>query len=158
MKRTIIAMLGILIFSAALTSAQTADAYDTKTTNDGLLDPSRFSIHHSVSFGMVGSSSSKVKSQSLYSTMLQYQFAAPVTVNLNFGFPLHSTFSQNANLSGENVSSMAYFESMPLDFSLTWKPSNSMMLRFSMVRQPAEQSLWNSNSPFFRPNLMSPGW
>lgn len=99
-------IIGIL-FAAALVFGQNEQSY--KSTNDsvggGFLDPSRFSIHHSLSFGMGAAGGSSLQSQSLYSTMLTYRFSQPVTLNLNFGFPLFSTFSSTQNLTAQNIRS-----------------------------------------------------
>ena len=118
--------------------AQDEDAYrtDDKSEKTGLLDPSRFSYQQSLSFGMMsGSGISNLKSQSLYNTMLQYKMAAPVTLNLNFGLPIHSTLSSAQNLTTDNLQSLDYFKSIPFDFSLTWQPSEKMMMRFSVARE-----------------------
>src|SRR5512141_950562 len=91
----IIAALAVSLFS------QTKDAYEQsgdKSNAGGLLDPQKLSIHHSLSFGMGTSSMSSMQSQGLYSTMLTYQFSQPVTLHLNFGFPLFSSFSPYQNL------------------------------------------------------------
>jgi hypothetical protein len=89
-------------------------------------------------FGMLsGGGSSSIQSQSFYSTMLQYRFAAPVTLNLNFGLPIHSTFSPYQNLTGENMQSLNYFKNIPFDVSLTWQPSERFFFNFSIVNYPS---------------------
>lgn len=133
MKKTLI-LLACLLVSAF---GQSKDDYETNEgqAGTGLLDPSRLSIQHSLSFGMSsGSSISDLKSQSLYSTMIQYHFSAPVTLNLNFGLPIFSTYSSAHNLTTSNLQSMEYFKSIPFDVSLTWKPSQNTMLRLSVMR------------------------
>lgn len=120
--------------------AQTVDAYnegDDSETKSGLLDPSRFSMHHSVSFGMMGAKGQSLQSQSLATTMLQYKFSEPLTLNLDFGFPLHSTLRQEANLNRSNVESMDYFRNMPLAASLTWQPNPRLMMRLSVLKNTA---------------------
>jgi hypothetical protein len=144
-----------LIFSV---TAQTKDAYDTgEKQNTGLLDPSRLTVNHSLSFGMGSSSGlSSMKSQSMYSTMLQYSFVAPVTLQLNFGLPIHSTFNASQNMNMQNMRSMDYFNSMPFDFRLTWQPTNNTNFTLSISKMNAYDyysgyygnSMWNRH-PFF---------
>ncbi|MBD3344099.1 MAG: hypothetical protein GF401_03450 [Chitinivibrionales bacterium] len=131
---TALLLLSLLAFSL---SAQTEDAYNTEGSGSGgLLDPNRLKINHSISFGAAGSNVNSIKSQSLYSTMLEYKFVQPVTVNLNFGFPIHSTFSSASNLNAENIQSTDYFRNMPVNFSLTWNPNENFLMRFSVIREP----------------------
>jgi hypothetical protein len=113
-------------------------ARDSSSKILGIIDPARLSVSHSMNVGVVGGSgSSRLQSQSLYSTMLRYRFAAPVTLNLNFGLPIHSTFSPYQNLTGENMQSLNYFKNIPFDVSLTWKPSERFFFNFSVVNSPA---------------------
>jgi len=133
-----IRMLAIFLCCIAV-SAQDKDAYQAEGESAGartsLLDPSRFSINHSLSFGaMSGSGFNSLQSQSLYSTMMQYRFAAPVTLNLNFGLPIHSTFSQSQNLTGSNIQSLDYFKSIPFEMSLNWKPTGNTNLQFTIAK------------------------
>jgi spore coat protein U-like protein len=125
---------------AATAVAQTEQAYEQSEgeVSRSILDPSRFSISHSLSFGMSSASGSDLKSQSLYSTMIAYRFAKPVTLNLNFGLPIHSTYSSGRNLTMENIESLEYFKNMPFDVSMTWQPRDNMLLRLSVTRQSVE--------------------
>ncbi len=88
---------------------------------------------------MSGSGASGLKSQSLYSTMMQYRFNAPVTLNLNFGLPIHSTFSPSRNLSAGNLQSLDYFKSMPIEMSLYWQPSKNTLFQLSV-----QKSSWDN--------------
>lgn len=130
----------LIIVFASILFAQTKDAYETgdggSEGKKGLLDPTRFSMQNSVSFGMASSGLSKndLKSQSLYSTMFQYRFNAPVTVNLNFGLPIHSTVSSAHNLNLNNVQSLDYFKSMPVSGSITWRPMQNVILQLNVER------------------------
>lgn len=137
MKKLILVM-ALSIFSPYAV-AQTADDYGDNHQTASLLDPSRLTVQNSVSFGAAGSGSSSLKSQSLYSTMMQYQFSSPVTMNLNFSLPLHSTFSPSQNMTSENMQSLEYFKSMPWDVSLTWRPLQSMQMKLSVVHQTESQ-------------------
>jgi hypothetical protein len=156
------ALAAAIILGISLSAfAQSADAYkdeSSASTSKGLLDPSRLTIHHSLSFGMASTSTdiNSVKSQSLYTTMLQYKFAAPVTMNLNLGFPIYSTFSPYQNLNQTNLSSAQYFKNMPLDFALTWKPSNNFMMQLNVVRDP-QMSGFSLYSQHYSPYLL-PDW
>lgn len=150
MKRFVVM---ILCAAAVSTFAQSQSAYDQDESSSdsstlSLLDPSRLSVNHMMSFGMGGSQLSSLKSQSLYSTMLQYRFDAPLVLNLNFSLPIHSTWNMNQNLSRENLESLEYFRNIPFDVSLTWKPAENLFFSFSMANQ--------ANS-FYRYNGMFPG-
>jgi hypothetical protein len=117
--------------------AQTKDAFnDDDSQKSGLIDTKRLSIHHSLNFGMGTSNGSSMQSQGIYSTLLSYQFSKPVTLNLNFGFPLFSSFSQYGNLNQQNISSLDYFKNMPVDVALSWKPASNLMLQLNIVRNP----------------------
>lgn len=127
-------------------SAQDKDAYTNSSDQKGntLFDPSRFSIQHSLSFGMASASGvSNLKSQSLYSTMLQYKFTAPVTVNLNFSLPIHSTFSSGQSLTPDNISSLQYFKNVPFNFSLNWQPTQNLQFHFNFSRITASSYFWD---------------
>ncbi|MBN1130707.1 MAG: hypothetical protein JXA71_17090 [Chitinispirillaceae bacterium] len=130
-----------ILSSSLLVAAQTQDAYNSgenaEKPSPGLLDPSRFDISHSMSFGMAsGTGSASLQSQSFYSTMMQYRFTAPVTLNLNFAMPIHSTWSQHQNLSSDNLQSLDYFKNMPFDVSLSWKPSDRFQFNLSIMHNP----------------------
>lgn len=152
MKKRILALIFCGTVSVVSVQAQTEAAYETSSlggaNTSALLDPSRFSIHHGLNFGMSSDGSSGLKSQSLYTTMLQYRFHAPVTLNLNFGFPLHSTYDYGMNLNEETVTSTEYFRSMPLDFSLTWQPTQNMMMRVRVERNTTSTYQHRSMIPF----------
>jgi len=138
MKKTYF-FLCLAVLCAPVVSQTTADYGATKSDSSklfGLLDPARLSVSHSMSLGMMSGGSSSIQSQSFYSTMLQYRFAAPVTLNLNFSLPIHSTFSPYQNLSGENMQSLNYFKNIPFDVSFTWKPSERFFFNFSVVNYP----------------------
>ncbi len=144
MSRNAIIML-VCLFAISV-SAQDKDAYSTSSEQKGnsLFDPSRLSIQHSLSFGMASASGvSDLKSQSLYSTMLQYKFSAPVTINLNFSLPIHSTFSSAQNLTPNNLSSLEYFKSMPFNFSLNWQPTQNMLFHINISRITANSYFWD---------------
>jgi hypothetical protein len=135
----------------ALALGQDAQSY--KSTGDslkgGLLDPSRFSLHHSLSMGMATATGSSLQSQGLYSTLLTYKFSQPLTLNLNFGFPLFSTFSPGQNLSAQNIKSADYFKNMPIEASLSWKPADNMLFQLSVIRAPGNYYYDNCYSPFW---------
>ncbi len=146
-----------IVANSFISSAQTADDYKsiTPSNGSGLLDTSRFSIHHALSFGMVGSQGIKTQSSSMYSTLMSYKFAVPVTLNLNFGMPLYSTFNPAQNLNAQTLNSADYFKSMPFDVSLTWKPRENMLMRFSVIK--SDQSLF-LNQPLFGLNSTHSNW
>lgn len=126
----------LLVSMVSWGTAQTKDAYEsTEKSKGGLLDPSRLTVNHSLSFGMGSNSGiSSFKTQSMYGTMLQYSFVAPVTLNLNFALPIHSTFNSTQNLNMTNLRSADYFNSIPFDFSMTWKPSENTNFTLSISK------------------------
>jgi hypothetical protein len=132
---------------AALGFSQSEDAYSTggdEKKGGGLFDPSRFSIHNSLSFGAMSSTgNSGLQSQSLYTTMMRYQFAAPVTLNLNFGLPIHSTITSAQNLTSGNLQSLDYFKSMPIEMSLSWQPTQNTLLQLNFIKAPAGGYFYN---------------
>ena len=155
MKKHLITIAAMLLLMTAIpATAQSADAYagggdhsfplvptapagiDAPAASAGLLDPSRFSVSHSMSFMAGGTQMSNVQSQSVYSTMFQYKFNAPVVLSLNFDMPIHSTFNQYSNFNQDNLQSFDYFRNMPVDASIAWMPSERFMMRFSVLRMP----------------------
>lgn len=153
-----------LTLSASVVFAQSQDAYDKKsgdstTSGKGLFDPSRFSISRSMSFGMMSNSTamSNMQSASFYSTSLQYKFVAPVTVNLNFALPIHSSFSKYQNFSTDNMQSLEYFKNMPFDVSLCWQPSKNFHFIFSIVKA-AGDGYYNSSIDPMRISPFSTRW
>ena len=136
-----------IIVSLSLAHGQTADAYEKKDDEKGagLLDPSRFSMRHAAAFGMSsGSGSNGLQSQSLYMTMLQYQFSKPVTLNLNFGLPIHSTYNDAQNLTRDNIESAEYLKNMPFSASMTWQPSDNFTMRLTVARDTYSTSYLTS--------------
>jgi len=134
-------VLFIISFSTVI-AAQNKDAFNSPNQSEttSFLDPSKFSVNHSMSFGMAsGTNWGGIKSQSLYSTMMQYKFSEPVTLNLNFSLPIYSSFSSAQNLTGNNLESMEYFQNVPFDVSLTWKVRKNMLMQFSVIRSTPDQ-------------------
>jgi hypothetical protein len=152
MKKIICLFVGIaLLCMVNIAFSQTVEAYEDKTeeSKTGLLDPSRFSVNHSVSFGMASSSQySGLKSQSLYTTMMTYKFSKPVTLDLNFGLPIHSTFSSAHNLNQENLQSMDYFKNMPLSAFVTWQPTENLAIQVGVMRNTGAAYYHNPYSLF----------
>ncbi len=158
MKKNILYLSLLAVLSIVYISfSQTVDAYEdnSKEEKKGLFDPSKFSINHSVSFGMSSSSqTSGLKSQSLYTTMMTYKFSKPVTLNLNFGLPIHSTYNSGNNLNYNNIQSLDYFKNMPLSASVTWQPSEKFTLQVSFMQNAGGYSNNGYYSPFY--NGMTP--
>jgi len=127
----------IICLLSTILIAQNKDAYESSPNGKSILglDLSRLTVHNSLSFGaMSGGGYSNLQSQSLYTTMMRYQFTAPVTLNLNFSLPIHSSFSSMQNLTTSNLQSLDYFRSMPLEMSLTWQPTKNMNLEFTVIK------------------------
>ncbi len=155
--------LTLALVAAVPLFAQSVDAYDLGggsgfgggDSATGLLDPSRLKVSHSMSFMAGGSSVADVKSQSIYSTMLQYKFNAPVVLSLNFNMPIHSTFNRYNNLTSDNLSSLDYFRNMPIDASVTWMPKENLMFRVSVIKMPETGYFYNG---LYAPNRFYRGW
>lgn len=148
-------ILGITVFCLG----QTIESFEStdSETKKGLFDPSRFSINHSVSFGMSSSTQTKgLKSQSLYSSMMTYKFSQPLTLNLNFSLPIHSTYSPEFNLNQRNIESLEYFKSLPFDASIHWQPSENFSMSFSISRNVYDYSYINPYSLFYGQPFMRP--
>ena len=158
-------MIGRMVFvvfcAAVAVFPQNKDDYQTTDgqKSGSLLDPSRFSVRNSVSFGALSSSGvNGLQTQSMYATMLQYKFAAPVTLNLNFALPIHSTFDQSRNLTQNNLQSLDYFKSMPIEASLSWQPTQNTLFQLSVMKGSSNylndyygmyRSPWDGFSPGF---------
>jgi len=162
-RSTLALTLALAFVVAVPLFAQSVDAYDLGggsgfgggDSATGLLDPSRLKVSHSMSFMAGGSSAADVKSQSIYSTMLQYKFNAPVVLSLNFNMPIHSTFNKYNNLTSDNLSSLDYFRNMPIDASVTWMPKENLMFRVSVIKMPETGYFYNG---LYAPNRFYRGW
>lgn len=153
MKRMVCVLSALFCLTAAsFCAAQTVDGYDTDNKNTGksLLDPSRFTFHHMVSFGMSSSSqSSGLKSQGLYTTMMTYQISRPLTLDLNFSLPLFSSYNSSQNLNMQNLQSLDYFKNMPWDATLTWQPRENFAVQLSISKNYYMYPYYDS--PFYSP-------
>jgi len=147
LKKFILAAL----FAALCVSAQDKSAYSSGESEqkNGPIDVSKLLVSHSLTFGMGSSFGSSLQSQSMYNTMLAYQFALPVTVTLNFGLPIYSSFSPSQNLTASNLTSAEYFKNMPIDLSLSWKPLNNLFFQLNVVRNPQYDYFSGMYSPFY---------
>lgn len=147
-------IMGVLLLAFVnITYSQTLEGYEEteEEQGKGLFDPSRLTVRHALSFGAFSSSNiSGLKSQSLYTTMMTYQFSKPVTFNFNVGLPIHSTFSSEMNLNPDNIQSLDYFQNIPFDASLLWQPSENFAMQVRVIRNTGYYSPFMSNyySPF----------
>lgn len=152
--RTLIALAIFTFVGVNAVSAQTTAAYKQQTSSiGGLFDPAKFSMNQMVSFGMVASGSSSLKSQSLYTTMMQYKVAEPLTLRLNFSLPIHSTANAAQNLTPTNIESAEYFKNMPFDASLSWQPYNNLLMQVRVVR--TVQTVADPLSPFINDYILN---
>lgn len=132
---TLFAILLICTTAFSQTEAAYEDGEGEKRLK--LFDKERLTVNHSLSFGMSSSPvTDGLMSQSLYTTMLKYQFSKPVTVKLNFGLPIHNTFDTQTSLNSDNIKSADYFRNIPFDASITWKPTERLMMHISVMRDP----------------------
>jgi len=161
MIKRAVATIALTFAFASPLFAQSVDAYDlggsyaVGDSSVGLLDPSRLKVSHSMSFMAGGSGTSDVRSQSLYSTMIQYKFNAPVVLSLNFNMPIHSTFNKYGNFTSDNLSSLDYFRNMPIDASIAWMPAQNLLFRVSVIKQPEAGYFYNG---LYAPDRFYRGW
>jgi hypothetical protein len=140
------------VLAASAAFGQDKNSYAASGESDqrsGPIDVSRLMVNHSLTLGMGTSFGSSLQSQSMYNTMLTYQFASPVTMSLNFGLPIYSTFSSAQNLTAKNLTSAQYFKSMPIDLSLSWKPLSNLFFQVNVVRNPQNDYFSGMYSPFY---------
>lgn len=138
-KRNIATVALLLLTGTYSIMSQTAAAYDDGENDKKLklFDRERLTVNHSLSFGMSSSSATDgLMSQSLYTTMLKYQFSKPVTVKLNFGLPIHNTYDTQTSFNVDNIESADYFRNIPFDASITWQPSERFQMHISVMRDP----------------------
>jgi len=147
--RNILLIILVALIGAFAQDKNSYNSSDSSGQKGGLIDLSKLSVHHSLNFGMGTSFGSPLQSQSIFNTMLTYQFNQPITLNLNFGLPIYSTFSSAQNLTDKNLSSAEYFKSMPIDVSLSWKPSNNLFFQINVVRNPQYDLFSGPYSPFY---------
>jgi len=130
------AFIWIILSAVSFVFAQTEQAYqsDEKAEGSSFFDPSRLKVNHATSFAMSTGGAMGPNSESLYSTMLEYNFVAPVTVRLNFSLPIHSTYSSSMNFTSQNLTSTEYFQSIPFDAQVLWQPRENVSVLFSFSR------------------------
>jgi hypothetical protein len=151
MKTMCIKIAITLLYIITIAVGQTVDAYDKDEKSEGksFFDPSKLTINHAFSFGMSSSSAySGLKHQSLYTTMMTYQFSNPVTLNLNFSLPIHSTYASEFNLNADNIQSLEYFKNIPFDAHLRWQPNEKFAVQLSVIRNTGAYPFY---SPFYSP-------
>lgn len=165
-KHIIIVMMVAFLWTSGF--SQTEEAYNTASTSEDevkTLDLSRLKVNQSLSFGMAsGSGESGLKSQSLYSTLLTYQFSKPLTMQVSFDLPIHSTFNSGHNLSAGNIKSKEYFQNIPFSAAIQWQPSKNFMMmlkvsRNTSVNDQSNNGFWGNRysmgSPFYNPFLFN---
>ena len=159
-KKYILIFIGVVLLSITSRAiGQGVEAFDKSDNEKGksFFDPSRLTVNHALSFGMFSTAqTSGLKSQSLYTTMMTYKFSQPVTLNVNFGFPIHSTFSSEMNFNPDNIESLEYFKNMPIDASLLWQPSEKFAMMIRVIRNPAYNSPYSSS--YFSPYGFLGNW
>ena len=104
---------------------------------DGLIGIKKLTVNHMLSFEAgTGSWNGGVATQGMYTTMLTYRFSRPVTLNLDFGFPIMSSWNSSQNFNAKNIQSLEYFRNMPINMSMTWQPRDNLLFQFSVVHAP----------------------
>jgi len=108
----------------------------------GILDPSRFSMSHSISMSYFSVGEGGV-SQSLYLNTMTYQIASPLMLRVQWGlqsFPYNSIAKDNPAFKSGFILSNA---------ELKYKPSDKFEMKFQFSQSP--YSMYNRyryNSPF----------
>ena len=92
-----------------------------------LLDPSRLTIQHNLSFGISSGSGGSLM-QNLYTTKLGYKLSDPVTLTFLLGFQ-NTQFSGNQALPGNLNSFLG-------GFALDYRPRRDIHLHFEMLHSP----------------------
>ncbi len=97
------------------------------------LDPTRFSINHTVSMGFSSQGGSSLM-QSLYATNISYKLSNPLTLSIMLG-------AQNSrfNYGGEPVS----YNDLIGGFTLDYRPSRDIFFRLAFYRNP--NRMWNED-------------
>jgi hypothetical protein len=160
MRKSVI-LLVVWVFAGAVGAiAQTQQAYEQEKKNTGLLDLSKLTVHRSASFGMSTASfnSNDIKSQGLYTTMLQYQFSKPLTLNVSFGLPLFSSYNSRSNLTPENLKSADYFKNMPFEGTLTWQANDKMLMQVTIARYTGASNYFSNPTMGFGRYGFRDGW
>ncbi|MDP8238728.1 MAG: hypothetical protein P9X24_06540 [Candidatus Hatepunaea meridiana] len=96
----------------------------------GLLDPSRLTVQHNLSFGVTSGNGSSLM-QSLYMTKLGYKLSDPLTLTLLLGV-------QNNRYSG-NLAIPNDFSSPVGGFAIDYRPRKNIYFRLEMVQAPGLQ-------------------
>ncbi len=109
-----------------------------------LLDPSRLTIQHNLSFGISSGSGGSIM-QNLYATKLGYKLSDPVTLTFLLGFQ-NSQFSGNRALPGD-------FNSFFGGFALDYRPRRDIHLHFEMLQSPGYLYLTNPYFDYVSPTL-----
>ena len=116
-------------------SQQSVSEWLTKpaSTSLGLIDPSRLSVNHTVSFGTSFSGDRSLTS-SLYASNFVYRLSNPVTLNFTLGIQNNRVGGLPNELNGSSL-----FGGFKLEYH-----KDDFLLRLEMYRVPAYSSTLNS--------------
>lgn len=166
LKKTFLAILALIIIGSTTAQATPYSDYSKPTVSDwiggsvghsgfglrpygsssvGLLDPSRLSIDHAVSFG-VTSSGDQSLTQALYQSRFSYRLSDPVTLSLMMGVQ---------NLNGNNIPGFNSNNSVFGGFALDYRPSKNVFFHLEMQHLPAGSYTPEYLSPFGYSQLYS---
>ncbi len=115
------------------------------SSSAGLLDPSRLSIDHAVSFG-VTSSGDQSLTQALYQSRFNYRLSNPLTLSLMMGVQ---------NMNGNNIPGFNSENAVFGGFSLDYRPSKNVFFHLEMQHLPAGSYAPAYLSPFGYSQLYS---
>lgn len=104
-----------------------------------LLDPSKFSLNHSVSFGTSFGGGTSLM-QSMYTARIGYQVSNPLSLTFLIG--MQNNRFGGANL--QNMSMTAPFGGVMLDY----RPTDNVSFHMSVMQAPY-QTWQNTNNSFF---------
>ena len=103
----------------------------------GLLDPSRLTVNHNVSFGFASGGGQSVM-QSLYATRFAYKLSDPLTLSVLLGV-------QNNQFAG-NIPSQGSSNSILGGFAIDYRPRKDIYIRLEMLKSPG---IINYNTPLY---------
>jgi hypothetical protein len=133
-------LLAILILIPTIGFAQRiTDLKDQSTISKNswsLLDPSRFKMHQSYSFGFY-SGGGHSTSIGYYLNSIEYTFSNPLTVRLDLGF----VHNPGAMLGSSSSKAGAFVPG----FSLNWRPSASFNFRLDFRQVPVVNGFGYNN-------------
>ncbi|MCF7811210.1 hypothetical protein K9N50_09525 [bacterium] len=130
----IIALLAVSFFAANATPTYNDNSLGFKDwlgnsgmSTDGLIDPSRLTVQHNVSFGFATGNGQSL-TQSLYTATFGYRLSDPLTLSFLMGY-------QDSRLAGQSIYPNN-FNSMIGGVALDWRPTHNFQMRIELIQAP----------------------